>query len=488
MVDWSQLCTQQTERHLWQKHEANYGGCIFAVSALLWPAALTALLKLLLLPLPLTLSQIASFSTSALFSGFWFTRWAKIYYKNLRLAGEDRIWPGLGWFSGLMCAGSVAGAVSWGSRMHAATLLYELPLTATPQQTYYQYASTSRWYAAFDILYGLEFLCFIISKLMMLGRLAANSAGSSHAQAVDKDRASRWWGWGGGSGGLRRRALPMLFRAMAAAVVVCSVVGMVALDAAGAYDMQTAGVDEQAAAACGPAGNDTEPSLKFKNQTGDILRNAHTATSVQSVCEAVALMVTAVSYLLLVVRNVALYRRAEHVAAATLLSLADRSERISANVSDVFAESHRAGSTDAAVQIVQDTQQALVEQRRRLIAACAVVLVCFPARAGFDLLFAYSQFNAAYNPACKTCDPCQSEQYLMYKVLENTPEARPVAVAISFPLPMVLSLWLMMSSWERRHLRRGFGANKTEEEQRAVAARARMGVDLHRPVRDALHI
>ena len=32
MVDWSQLCTQQSNRPLWQLQQANYGGCIFAVS------------------------------------------------------------------------------------------------------------------------------------------------------------------------------------------------------------------------------------------------------------------------------------------------------------------------------------------------------------------------------------------------------------------------------------------------------------------------
>ena len=55
---------------------------------------------------------MVSFSACAVFSGFWFRRWAKIYLKNFRLAGEERIWPGLGWFSGLMCVGSVAGAVA----------------------------------------------------------------------------------------------------------------------------------------------------------------------------------------------------------------------------------------------------------------------------------------------------------------------------------------------------------------------------------------
>ena len=40
------------------------------------------------------------------------------------------------------------------------------------------------------------FLCFIPPKLMMLRRLAENVTGSSasQAQAVDMDRARRWWG------------------------------------------------------------------------------------------------------------------------------------------------------------------------------------------------------------------------------------------------------------------------------------------------------
>jgi hypothetical protein len=436
-----------------------------------------------------------SFSACALFSGLWFTRWAKIYVQNFRLAGEDRIWPGLGWFSGLMCAGSVAGAVSWGANMQATTLDYALAATdVTRRQLYAGNASLSRWAAASYILYGLEFMCFIIPKLMMLGRLAENSACSSQAQAADMDRTRRWWGGGGGPDGLRRSALPMMFRAMVAAVVVCSVAGMVALDTAGAYELDIAGVFEQAAAACGPAGVDTDTSLKFYNQTNGIITNAHTATSVQNVCEAIALMITAVSYLLLVARNVALYRRAQHVAAAALLSLADMNQHSTAHVPAVFAEAHYAGAADATVQlqtasavrIAQDTQKAAAEQQRRLIAACALVLLSFPSRAAFDLLTAYSDFTDPLNPACGPCDACQSQQYHVHKWLVYTPQFRPLAVALSSPLPMACSLWLMMSAWERGHLRRGFDVNKTEEEQRAIAVRVRMGVDLPRPVREVL--
>ena len=35
MVDWPLACAAQANRPLWQLQQANYGGCLFAVSALL---------------------------------------------------------------------------------------------------------------------------------------------------------------------------------------------------------------------------------------------------------------------------------------------------------------------------------------------------------------------------------------------------------------------------------------------------------------------
>ncbi len=426
-----------------------------------------------------------SFSACALFCGFWFRRWAKVYVSNFGLAGEARIWPGLGWFSGLMCVGSVAGAAAWGACLMGNSLDFEPAVS--PQQSYLRHSLYHRYYAAFYILYGLEFLCFIVPKLMMLGRLTENSMGSS--QAADMDRVRRWW-YGIGPDGLRRRALPMLFGTMAAAVVMCSVTGMVALDVTSAYNIQAADVYDQASASCNTTGNATATSLTLLNGAYAILTNANSAASLQSVCEAVALMITALSYLLLVLRNVAIYRHAERRAKSALLSLADRTERESVSVPAVFADSDYTGAADATVQlsrgsaleVVEDTQKAAVEQRRRLVAACAIVLVSFPARAAFDLLDAYSNFSDPYNPACGGCDACQSEQYIIQEWLNYTPEFQPIAVALSSPLPMMWSLWLMMSAWERRHMRRGVDMNKTEEQRQAIAARARMGIDLPRPV------
>jgi hypothetical protein len=268
------------------------------------------------------------------------------------------------------------------------------------------------------------------------------------------------------------------------------VTGMVALYRAGAYEVQAAGVyDKAAAAACDTANNATVTCNYFIKEATAFRDNAATAVSVQSVCEAVALMITAVSYLLLVLRNVAIYRRAEEVSTLALLSVGDRKD-CTVEVSAVFAGADYTGAADAtvqlqtasAVEIAEDTHKAAVEQRRRLVAACAIVLVFFPARAAFDLLNAYSLFSAPLDPACGQCDPCQSEQFLVSIWFNYTPEFQPIVVALSSPIPMACSLWLMMSAWERRHMRRGVDMNKSEEQRQAIAARARLGVDLPRPV------
>ena len=178
-----------------------------------------------------------------------------------------------------------------------------------------------------------------------------------------------------------------------------------------------------------------------------------------------------------------------------LLSLADRTECGGVIVPAVFADSDYTGAVDTtvqlaratAVQVVEDTHKAAVEQRWRLVAACAVVLFSFSVRVAFDLLYAYSDFSAPQNPACAVCDPCHSEQFLIQSWLNFTPEFQPIVVALSSPLPMMWSLWLMMSVWERRHMRRGFDVNKTEQQQLAIAARARLGIDLPRPVTSVLH-
>ena len=371
--------------------------------------------------------QVASFALSAVYSGVLFVRWVRDDVKN-------RMWQQLGWFSGLVCMGSVAGAVAWGIRRENNSLNYEynLPGIETDRPHYALLASTYRFNAAFNIMYGLEFMCLMIPKLMMLGRLTNNAARSLqvHAQEQGEGRCEV------GSGGAVARA----YRVTAAAVVLCSVVGMVALDVSGAYGAQAAGVLDHAAAACDPQCNNANSSLALFHEALAIKSQANTAFSVQAVLEAIALLLISSAYIILVPFSVAMFRRAERVGAHALFSVAARED-----AGD--ARSNRAAA------IVDDTIQAAAQQRRRLVIACVVVLVTFPARAAFNLLNSYATFNDLLlpNPACGLCDPCQLDPFIIGVWLIYTPEFQPVVVALSSPLPLVVSLWIITGAHARAY-------------------------------------
>ena len=296
------------------------------------------------------------------------------------------MWPLLGWFSGLMCVGSVMGCVAWGVAPQSNALYweeFEPGNNYTRLQIYTNSASYHRWLAPFYIFNGLEFICLIIPKLLLLGRLGSNALRSMRDEVPEMGAVRTAWRGG--------RALPMLYKVFAAAVVLCSAVGMAAYTAAGAYNSQISALRDAAAAACDPLGNDTNSSMALNLAIDDSITHRFDCLAVQSVAEATALMLISSTYLILVTLSVAIFRQAEKVAARALLSGQFRGAE--------------------AMDIVDDSMRAAAEQRRRLTFACIVVLVSFPCRVAFDLLQAYCTYDVQYNGLClNPCGDCQSTQ------------------------------------------------------------------------------
>jgi hypothetical protein len=307
----------------------------------------------------------------------WWLRWA-------RRGASDKMWPLLGWFSGLMCVGCVAGCVAWGAATQSNTRFFKLLEPGTKRVQFYTLdASYNRWLTVFYIFNGLEFICLIIPKLLLLGRLGSNALRSMRDEVPEMGSMRTTW--------LRGRALPMLYKVFAAAVALCSAVGMAAYAAGGAYNSQISALDDAAAAACDPLGNDTNSSKAFIPAQDDADTHRYDCLAVQSVAEATALLLISSTYLLLVTLSVAIFRQAEKVAARALLFGQFKGTRASTTV------------------IVDDSMRAAAEQRRRLTFACIVVLVSFPCRAAFDLLLAYCTYNVQYNGLCPSpCGTCQS--------------------------------------------------------------------------------
>ena len=112
--------------------------------------------------------------------------------------------------------------------------------------------------------------------------------------------------------------------------------------------------------------------------------------------------------------------------------------------------------------------RAAAEQRRRLTLACVFVLISFPCRVAFNLLQAYSTYDVQFNDLCSSpCGSCQSNQYVPWRLLPAsllcnvlnmyvvrawlayTPEFQPLVVALSTPLPLTVSLWLITAAHTR---------------------------------------
>jgi hypothetical protein len=312
----------------------------------------------------------------------WWLRWA-------RHGASDNMWPLLGWFSGLLCVGSVAGCVAWGAATQSNALYWDFFEPGITRLQFYTFeASYNRWLTAFYIPNGLEFLCLIITKLLLLGRLARDATRILRDEELEMSGLRATWRDG--------RALPMLYTVFASVVTLCSAVSMAAYAAGGVYNSQLSRLYDQAAAACDPLGNDTNSSLLFVPASDDAVTYRYDCLAVQSVSEATALLLISGMYLVLVTLSVSIFRQAEKDAARALVAIQPNN-----------------ASTTAVIAIVGDSMRAAAEQRRRLTLACIVVLISFPCRIAFDLFQAYATYHVQFNELCPNpCGTCQSNQYV----------------------------------------------------------------------------
>ena len=497
MFNWSQACTAQFKRPLSQLQQANYGSGIFAVSV---SVLLQLLLRARSLPPPPPLMhpvvryrvlphnlQVASFGCAAAFGGIWLVVWVRMIRRRLEVGvnrrRDDRTWPLLGWFSGLVCAGSVAGAIAWGATMPNNAFNYESSSPGfTHQQSYALQASSSRWLAVFLIFYPMEFLFLIMAKLMLLGRLS-NHAYQNYSQA------QHMHGRVCACDCIGEYALEKLHRVLSAAAVVGSVVGMLALFIASAYNVKTAEMLDQAAAACDVKGHSTNSSNALLHDAGNLISIAGTAASVQNFVEAAVLVVMSAAYIVFIPLCVAIVGRAERSLISFIGHIEYKQDHTTVFLPPEYNAQAAGGAAagqkiqmrcDKGKDVLGMTLAEATAQRRRIVAACAIVLITFFLRASFDMLIAYSNFRDQKSSLCGSCDPCQSDAFLIAVWLNYTPEFQAIVVVLSSPLPLVVSLWLMMTKEDRMLLLSPKANGNTAlllPEQRVVTARRNMAID-----------
>lgn len=375
-------------------------------------------------------AQICVFAVAALYSGAWRLR--------LAIGKSNHFWKKLGLFSNLILFGSLTGIVALWANMERFILIYEAEIQnfglnsskvgASSRRVYTLFASAIPYFVVFHILFCVTFAFFILAKLMLLGRLVTNAVKSSQAQANTEFHKT-----------LAQR-LPMVFKVMAGTVVVSCVASSAASVATSVFMLQAAPLYRQAAAACGPAGEDTTLSRAFNSQSLSFIARQRQAESIKATFDAIALLLISVTFVVVVSWIVILFRKVERIANRALLFAGQRNFKEMRR--DRVANIDAPGPEDQVATRIGHYVQIAAERRRRLTKACIMVLVTFPARAVLEVLTSVS-FYAEFNRECNVREPCQSNEYLISIWLFLTPEFRPIIVALSSPLPMMLSLWLV---------------------------------------------
>jgi hypothetical protein len=303
---------------------------------------------------------------------------------------EDRaqVWMLYGWFTGLMCVGSVLGAITWGAYMRYLVAEFTVFTPGlTPSQNQLLFAQTQYWGGAFYVTYAMEFLLLSVAKLLVLDRMAdfgvVKGAGMSKHLAV---------------GG----------RVVMAVVIVGNVAGLCANVAAAVYSKKAGDFSMDAAASVGNA------YTNFNDQASQQESAADVASSVQQFCEVVVLLIIILAF---AVVGIASARR-----------------------------------VNSALRGLNDVQGAAVRKlRRQILGTSTLVFVTFMLRCIYAIMNAVSDALQNNGAACAatsgtSCDPsCQNVWDLMQYWLTYTPEFQLMVMVISSPLALVVALWGMTS-------------------------------------------
>ena len=323
----------------------------------------------------------------------------------MELEDRPRVWELYGWFSGLMCLGSVFGAVTWAAWMMALSSMFSVVQVPAGDNVQLQVllGQYSYFYSAFCVTYAIEFLCLSVAKLLVLDRMTDF--------AVPK------------GDGMSRR-LAVAGRVVIAAVVVGNVVGVCANVAAAVFFKESG--DFCSAASAALAANNTDAGNKMSISGSNSFQAAGDALSAQSLCEVAVLLIIIIAFAVV------------GIASARRVNSALR------NMSDEHGAAGR-------------------QLRRQIVGTAAFVFVTFLLRAVFSIMNALANGFQNNGDACAATDVnfCDSSCFNWYAIMQTwllfTPEFQLTVVLISSPLALLVALWGMTSKHTLQHMRAGHG-------------------------------
>jgi hypothetical protein len=416
----------------------------------------------------------------------------------------DRIWKNLRHFSGWMCAGCVAGVVSFSLLSRGRSLVYELRTNSpdiTRRRSYELLAQMLRHFLSFDFFYSLHLLCAIYALNMLLRRVSDHASHSYYNIArdhVDPLRTSTqnlkifdcrdYFG---------QYALYYWARSVSKLATLLCVLNILARVTGIGFTSQKSQLFDQAAAATDAQGGDTEVSLSFLQRavSPEVHTGTFTSNAVGSVFEATLLVFVAVAFLLFFIIVIVMFRRVELKLELLIQEMRLRSDQGTAFLPFEFLPRPADGSdtqTEMPIAYVrrylQDIQSSSAAQRKRFLFCLVWCMTALTVLTSNAVFVAFASFYTSRTPQCGQCDAsCQPVRMLMLEWHTHTPELLPLVVSLSTALPLMFSLWLMTTPEDRallmhpsRFRTHNIIMNPVESTREAQlkAERIRMGINL----------
>ena len=377
-----------------------------------------------------------------------FVRWLRVSARR-----KQQMWRMYGWFTGLMCSGSIFGSAAWASYLQFLVAFF----TASPGVSNVDDAALnavqSRWSCAFLVFYALEFMCLSVAKLLVLFRTIDLSM--PQGQPVPSHWASAAW---------------MVTRV----VVAGNAVGVGSHVAAAVYFKQSADFFASASDAYARNATDDGKSLyAIANAKVDV---ANIAESVQNFCEVTVLALIIAAFL---AAGTAFSRYATN-------RLQDLERASSGDTAAIGRVDEFTGVRSEAESMVVAAATAVKGSRtlRQVVLTAVFVCATFFLRATYSTMHALA--NAAQNQdaACATdvgrslCDStCYNTYFLMQTWLIYTPEFQMLIVLISSPLALLVARWGMTTN-NMSKLLRSSQKKKTSHQMSRPNPKASMQSDL----------
>jgi hypothetical protein len=280
------------------------------------------------------------------------------------------------------------------------------------------------------------------------------------------------------------------------AMLLCGI-SILARVVAAAFSIEVAKLYDEAAAACNAEGTDTRSDADDEiwvvaQITAFDKVNKPLAAS--RVIEAAVLVLTAGAFLLFFPACIVMFRRVERRLDVIIHEMSLRSDLGTVFLPYEFSPAAANGARiQVEMQVVEGRaflgrlKSAAAEQGMRFFLCLLLVLAAMVVRASFAVFTVVASIDSTRNLSCDFCGSCQSVRYIMGQWYGKSPELFPFVVSTCSTLPLMLSLWLMMTK-EDRALMLNPGRFRTdaielqpvadEATARLNAERVRMGIEL----------